>query len=119
MGAPKKDRPASDVIDLDAMLAGRSLAPKLVRFAGHTYQVRTDISPAEVVQYHVLAGKAEDQQAFQILVGDDSLLLDQTLDATPKAHQQLIISTLLNATGCFAGLVLDPEADAAGEPSAS
>jgi hypothetical protein len=120
-GAPKKnsDRPASDVLDLDALLAGRRLLPKPVKFAGHTYQVRTDLTPAEIVAYHQLAGEQRDEEAFRLLVGDDAARLNEQLELTPRPHMRVVTTAILHASGCFEGFIADEEADRPGESSAS
>lgn len=130
-GAPKHKAQAASgaaAIDLDALLAARTLAPRPVKFRGHTYAVRTDLTPAEVVRYHQLAQANEDAEAFAILVGaEDAARLDAALNAIPTQHVRAAVRGLLDATGCFTGLVADDEPaggtdqvhDDAGKPSAS
>lgn len=122
MGAPKNKKqagPASDVLDLDAMLAGRLLDPKPVKLGGHVYNVRTDLTPAELLLYQQYAAQGNDIDAWRILVGEDAVELERQLNATPAQHVTAVVGKLLKITGCFGDLAVDSEEEAVGESSAS
>lgn len=116
-------QPDQDVVDLDALLGQRELRPAKVRLRGHTYMVRTDLTPAEVVQYQQWASTGTDDgtaKALRLLVGEDADRLAAVLDAMPKRHLVAVMRGFVNASGCFAGEVADDDwEDAAGEESAS
>jgi hypothetical protein len=122
----------SDILDLDALLAERSLEPRPVKLGGHTFKVRTDLSGAEVIRYFALARASQDKEALALLVATEDVdALRTALMGVPDklfvfAMQQIMLA---------AGLPLDnptpaetpvdaeenpePDGESAGESSAS
>lgn len=58
-----------DVLDLDALLAMRTLQPTPVKFGGRVYKIRTDLTAQEVQDFLALTRSGHDVEAFTILVG--------------------------------------------------
>lgn len=128
-GTPNHSRLVS-LVDLDALLAARSLAPVPVKLGGATYQVRTDLTGAETQRFINLMTLGFDAQAFTILVGTKAeraaldkafaehlragdkkvelpagkaaARLDAYLDTLPRMHQALVSSRIMHASKALA-----------------
>src|SRR5687767_9844968 len=89
-----------NILDLDALLATRLLKPKPVKLQGHTYQVRTDLTGDQVVEYFKLADAKEDVKALTILVGSASAKkLNSVLQKLPREHMNLVVREFMVAAG--------------------
>lgn len=124
------------IVDLDELLAQRSLAPIPVKLGGTTYQVRTDLTAVEANNFLTLMRKQLDAQAFTILVGTKAeraaltkaiklseagqevdlpsgklaSKLDEYIDGLPQIHQALASSRIMHATKVLAQYAMS-EAD--------
>lgn len=92
---------AVDALDLDALLAERSLDPKPVKLKGKTYMVRRDLTGQEVADYFKLVRASEDRdvEALSILVGDEAVGLNEALNALPQQHMQLAVQKVMAVAG--------------------
>jgi hypothetical protein len=106
-----------DVLDLDALISKRVLAPKPVRLAGKTYMVRTNLTGTEVTDYYKLAGDKRDTEALALLVGDDAAELNALLETLPREHMNIVVRELMVASGIVIGVSATEEE--AGESKAS
>lgn len=113
--APKAATPTVSTLDLDALLAKRLLTPAPVTLGGHTYQVRTDLTPAEATEYLRLAAARRDVEAFTLLVGEDGQRLNDALDALPVQHLGLAVRAIMRASVVLAGNIPGEYAHEAGE----
>lgn len=101
------------VLDLDALLAGRLLKPKPVKLLGHTYQVRTDLTGAQVTEYFKLVNDGEEVEALTLLVGrTGAKKLDAALKKLPREHMNLVVREIMIAAGIVVGT---SEAESEGE----
>lgn len=124
------------IVDLDELLAKRSLAPVPVKLGGTTYAVRTDLTAAESNHVLSLMKKKLDAQGFTFVVGSKperaALLkaiaasergeevdlpagrmaakLNEYIDSLPQIHQALVTSRILAATKVLAQFFMS-EAD--------
>lgn len=103
----------ANFIDLDAALATRLLQPRPLVLQGYTYNVRTDLTSAEVAEYIKLSGQKEDVKALTMLVGArDAKKLNAVLDKLPQAHAVFVAKELHIAAGVIQG---QSEAGSTGE----
>lgn len=126
----------ASIVDLDELLAKRSLAPVPVKLGGTTYSVRTDLTAAESNHVLSLMKKHLDAQGFTLVVGSKpervALLkaiaaseggepvdlpagrmatkLNEYIDSLPQIHQALVTSRILSATRVLAEFFMS-EAD--------
>lgn len=100
-------------IDLDAALAAKLLKPKPVLLKGYTYNVRTDLTGAEVAEYLALVNRKEDVKALTMLVGArDARKLNAVLEKLPQEHANFVANEIHIAAGIVQGL---SQAESAGE----
>lgn len=118
----------ASIQDLDAMLAQHSLVPAVVKLGGVNYQVRTDLTAAEVQRFINLISNEHGAQAFTILVGTKAerdalaravakaeagedvtlpagrlaLRLDAFLDTLPRMHVNLVSGRIMRASKALA-----------------
>jgi hypothetical protein len=73
-GAPSNNSShrLATIDDLDALFAQHSLAPAVVKLAGHSYNVRTDLTAAEANLVLELMRAGLDAQGFTVLVDGKS-----------------------------------------------
>lgn len=115
-GTPSK---LTTITDLDALLKKRALKPKKVKFGGHVYKVRTDLTGKEISEYFKLAGDKQDREALALLVGDeDAERLNDALEGLPAQHMTLAVREFMVAAEIVNGVSESGE-DAEGESSAS
>lgn len=94
----------ASIYDLDALLAKRILKPKAVRLAGHIYQVRTDLTGAEVVKYFALADEKKDEEALALVVGaKDAARLNGILADLPRDHMNAVVQEIMVLAGLVNG----------------
>src|SRR5687768_723840 len=83
------------VIDLDELLEARSLEPVRMKLGGKIYQVRRDLTSAEVAEFFTLAGQSKDVDALAILVKTAPVMLNKTLDRLPVVHMKLVLQKFM------------------------
>lgn len=121
-GTQKKnnDMAAGNVLDLDALLAARSLRPKQVKLIGETYTVRRDLNGEQVVEYWQLVNQGKEAEALAMLVGgaDEAKRLNKAIAPLPPEHTNTVLQRIMRVAGV---LRRDPadERDDQGESSAS
>lgn len=105
-GAPNNIR------DLDALLASKSLEPQPVKLGGHTYNVRTNLTGAEITEYFALANSGKDVEGLSILVGKTAARkLNAYLEKLPQAHMVLAVNELMAIAGVVNGVPQVPEGE--------
>lgn len=93
-----------NVLDLDALLAKRSLEPKPVKLGGYTYKVRTDLTGEQVAKYFKLVNEGESLAALTLLVGATAAKkLYAALDKLPRGHMNLVVQEFMVAAGIVNG----------------
>lgn len=103
---------APNIRDLDALLAAKSLAPQPVKLGGHTYNVRTDLTGAEVVEYFKLANSGKDVEGLALLVGKVAAKkLNAFLNSLPQKHMVMIVNELMVTAGVVNGVPEAPEGE--------
>ncbi|WHT21021.1 hypothetical protein N8J89_08120 [Crossiella sp. CA-258035] len=116
----RKTGNVSNVIDLDALLAKRLLKPVPTVLGGHTYQVRTDLTGAEITEYFSLTGEGKDVEALTLLVGaDDAERLNTALADLPQAHMTLVVRKIMTSAGVIRGVPEDADEGSVGEGESS
>src|SRR5687768_3167017 len=94
------------LLDLDALMAKRVLAPKPVKLVGETYHVRTDLTGAEVTEYFRLANAKKDVEAIALLLvnGEGAAEINAVLETLPREHMNLVVQELMVAAGVVVGV---------------
>lgn len=124
-GTQKKnnDTAAGDVLDLDALLAARSLRPKRVKLMGETYTVRRDLGSEQVVEYFKLVHQGKNLEALAMIVGgeDEAKRMNAALDPLPQEHINTVLNRIMRVAGLLRRDPADEQDDQAeqGESSAS
>lgn len=107
----------NNIRDLDALLAAKSLLPQPVKLGGSTYNVRTDLTGAEITEYFKLANSGKDVEGLALLVGTvPARKLNAYLEKLPQAHMVLAVNELMAIAGVVNGV---PQAQPEGESQAS
>jgi hypothetical protein len=101
------------VIDLDQLLEDRALEPARIKVGGKVYQVRRDLTSAEVAEFYKLAAENKDVDALAILVKSAPVMLNKTLERLPVVHMKLVLQKFMEAAG------LIPSSEDSGESPAS
>jgi hypothetical protein len=96
--------PHGNALDLDALLASKSLQPQPVKLGGHTYNVRTDLTGAEITKYFALANSGKDVEGLTMLVGKDAKKLDTFLNSLPQKHMVMAVNELMAIAGVVNGV---------------
>lgn len=91
--------PTAGVLDLDELLATRTLEPASVKLGGKVYKVRRDLTSNEVTEFYKLAGDGKDVDALAILVTSAPVMLNKTLERLPSAHMKLVLKKMMQAAG--------------------
>lgn len=95
-----------EVVDLDALIVERSLEPTPVKLRGKVYNVRTDLTTAEVndfLKYWRSSEDGDDVSALAILVGKrDAVALERELKKLPHEHQAYASAEVLRASRVLA-----------------
>lgn len=97
-----KDNDGTDVLDLDAMLADRSVKPRTIRFAGREWKVRTDLTGEEVVRFWSHIAKSQDEAGISILLGDAKIGKDFAAKfnvGLPASRYHAMFLALVHAAG--------------------
>lgn len=92
----------NEVIDLDALLASRSLDPVPVKLGGKTYMVRRDLTGTEAAQYYTLINEGKDVDALALLVSNAPVMLNKALEKLPRQHMILVVQKMMEAAGLLA-----------------
>lgn len=99
-GAITNGKATKDVeLDLDVLIDAIDLSPKPVKLGGHVYRVRRDLTGPEIVQYWELVRAKDDTTALSLLVGEDAVALNTTLEQLPQARMTLAVQKLMEAAG--------------------
>lgn len=85
------------VMDLDELLASRSLDPVPIRLGGKVYKVRRDLTSKEVAEFYKLAGEGNDVDALAILVKTAPVMLNTALEKLPKVHMTMVLKKMMQA----------------------
>lgn len=98
--------PIENILDLDALLAKRVLAPKPVKLAGKTYMVRTDLTGSEVGRYFQLANDKKDVEALALLLvdGKGAKEINALLETLPRDHMNIVVRELMVAAQIVNGV---------------
>jgi hypothetical protein len=111
-GSPQALNGQVPAIDLDAQLEAIDLSPRPVKLGGVTYQVRRDLTGAEVAEFYRYLNAGKDVESLAILVGDDSVALHATMEKLPRARMNQAVKVILQT----AGLQVQVAGEQAGEP---
>lgn len=102
-----------EVVDLDSLFAERSLEPTPVKLGGKVYNVRTDLTTAEVndfLKHWRSSDEGSDVAALAIIVGKrDAIALDKAFAKLPHEHQATASAQFLRATRALAQYVATDE----------
>ncbi len=92
-----------EVVDLDELFAERVLKPVPVKLGGKTYEVRTDLTSAEVNDFLAAYRAGNEVEAFAMIVGKrDAVTLEKTLAKLPLEHQATASAQFLRASRALA-----------------
>lgn len=86
-------------LDLDALIAARSLDPVPVKLGGKTYMVRTDLTGTEAAKFFKLSNEGKDVDALKMIVPSAAVDLNKVLEKLPRTHMIMVVQKLIQAAG--------------------
>lgn len=85
-------------LDLDALLSEASLEPRPIKLMGKVYQVRRDLTGAEVAEYWKLVREGKDVDALSMIVSAP-VMLNKVLEKLPREHMLIAVREIMQAAG--------------------